>query len=192
MVFHYSLSDNKFPQVSRILLSIMADLNNALVWMVSNPPLILKSTSPRTNPFVTVPSAQLVSPSLSCSIFFFNSLARSRYLSFFSLSFSFTLCLAGTAKPTIRWVLFLSLNLVVWLRLGDPFVSQNHREVCVSNFPGRILGCAFTIRSYGQILVSYSIPSGSSRSPSRVLSLALFLLTALAYYVMGRFISITT
>ena len=34
MVFHWSLSDSKFPQVSRTLLSILADLNNAVVWVL--------------------------------------------------------------------------------------------------------------------------------------------------------------
>ena len=38
MVFHWSLSDSKFPQVSRTLLSILAVLNNAVVWMVSTRP----------------------------------------------------------------------------------------------------------------------------------------------------------
>ena len=31
MVFYKSLSDSKFPQVSRTLLSILVDLNNAVV-----------------------------------------------------------------------------------------------------------------------------------------------------------------
>ena len=35
MVSHWSLSDSKFPQVSRTLLSILTDLNNAVVWTVS-------------------------------------------------------------------------------------------------------------------------------------------------------------
>ena len=47
----------------------------------------------------------LVSPPLSCSIVFFSSLARSRYLSFFLLYFSFTMWSAETAKSTIRQVL---------------------------------------------------------------------------------------
>ena len=34
MFFHWSLNDNKSPQVSSILLSILADLNNAVIWMV--------------------------------------------------------------------------------------------------------------------------------------------------------------
>ena len=35
MVFHWSLSDSKSPQVSRTLLSILTVLNNAVVWLVS-------------------------------------------------------------------------------------------------------------------------------------------------------------
>ena len=41
---------------------------------------------------------------------FFNSLARSRYLSFFSHSFSYILWSAGTAKSTILQVLFFFIN----------------------------------------------------------------------------------
>ena len=35
MVFHWSLSDSKSPQVSRTFSSILADLNNAVVWIFS-------------------------------------------------------------------------------------------------------------------------------------------------------------
>ena len=46
MVSHKYLSESKSPQISRTLLSILADLNNAIVWMVSIRPLISKSSSP--------------------------------------------------------------------------------------------------------------------------------------------------
>ena len=45
MVFHWSLSDSKSPQVSKTLLSILAVLNNAVVWMVSIRPLTPKSST---------------------------------------------------------------------------------------------------------------------------------------------------
>ena len=45
MVFHWSLRDNKSPQISWTFLSILADLNNVVVWTVSTPPLISKSSS---------------------------------------------------------------------------------------------------------------------------------------------------
>ena len=43
MVFHWSLSDRKFTQVSRTLLNILADLNNVDFQMVSILPLISDS-----------------------------------------------------------------------------------------------------------------------------------------------------
>ena len=50
MVFHWSLSDSKSPQVPRTLLSILAVLNNALVWMVYTRPATSKSSGPFKNP----------------------------------------------------------------------------------------------------------------------------------------------
>ena len=49
MVFHWGLSDSKSPQVSRTFLSILADLNNVVVWLVSTRPLISKFSSPFNN-----------------------------------------------------------------------------------------------------------------------------------------------
>ena len=59
MVFHWSLSDSKSPQISRTLLSILAVLKNAVVWMVSIRPPTSKSSSPFSNPLVTVPNAPI-------------------------------------------------------------------------------------------------------------------------------------
>ena len=58
MVFHWILSDSNSPQISRTLLSILTDLNNALVWMVSTS-LISKSSSPFTNSLGIVPNATI-------------------------------------------------------------------------------------------------------------------------------------
>ena len=108
MVFHWSLSDSKSPQVSRILLSVLAILNNAVVWMVSTLPPTSKSSRPFSNPLVTVPKAPITIVIIITSMFhnFFNSLVRSRYLSFFSHSFSFILRSAKIAKSAILHVLF--------------------------------------------------------------------------------------
>ncbi len=62
MIFHWSLSDSKSPQVSRTLLSILAVLNNVVVWMVSTRPPTSKSFSPFSNPLVTVPNAPISIP----------------------------------------------------------------------------------------------------------------------------------
>ena len=53
-----SLSDSKSSQVSRTLLSILADLTSAVVWMVSTR-LIFKSSRPFTNTLVTVSNASI-------------------------------------------------------------------------------------------------------------------------------------
>ena len=126
MVFHWSLSDSKSPQVSMTLLSIVAVLNNVVVSMVSTRPPTSKSSSPFSNPLVTVLNAPITIGIIVTCMFhsFFNSLARSRYLSFFSHFFSFILWSARRAKSTILQVLFfcrLLLRQVVWPRLGDPY-----------------------------------------------------------------------
>ena len=63
-VFHSrvsrSLSDNKSPQVSKTLLSILVDLSNAVFWKVSTLPLISKSSSHCTNPLVSVPRVPII------------------------------------------------------------------------------------------------------------------------------------
>ena len=109
MVFHWSLSDSKSPQVSRTLFSNLAVLSNAVIWIVSTRPLTSKSSMPFNNPLVIVPNAPITIGTIVTFMFhsFFNSLARSRYLSFFSHSFSFILWSAGTAKSTILQIFFL-------------------------------------------------------------------------------------
>ena len=49
--FHRSLSNSKFPQVSRTLLSILADLNTAVIWMIPTCAHISKFSSPSTSPW---------------------------------------------------------------------------------------------------------------------------------------------
>ena len=91
MVFHWSLSDSKSPQVFWTRLRILAVLSNAVVWIVSTRPPTSKSSRPFNNPLVIVPTAPIAIGTIFTFMFhsFFNSLARSRYLSFFSLSFRF-------------------------------------------------------------------------------------------------------
>ena len=142
MVFHWSLSDGKSPQVSRTLLSILAVLNKAVVWMISSRPPTSKSSRPFNNPLVTVPKAP-ITIGIIVTMFhsFFNSLARSRYLSLFSHSLSFILWSAGTAKSTILQVLFLFsfFFLLITMRSCLLFeiwwsvcMSKSHRSLCVS------------------------------------------------------------
>ena len=137
MVFHWGLSDSKSPQVSKTFLSILAVLNSAVVWMVSTRPPTSKSSNSFINPLVTVTKAPITIDTIVTFMFhnFFSSLARSRYLSFISRSFSFILWSTGTAKSTILQILsfFLSLLLVI-MRSGllAEIMLKSHRNLCVS------------------------------------------------------------
>ena len=117
------------PQVLRTLLSILADLNNAVVWTVTTRLVISKSSGPCTNPLVTVPRAPITIGNIVTFMFhsFFNFLARSRYLSLFSLSFNFILWSDRTAKFTILQVLSFLL-IIRW----SVYISKSQRSLCVS------------------------------------------------------------
>ena len=108
MVFHWSLSDSKSPQVSRTRLRILAVLTNAVIWIVSTRPSTSMSSRPFNNPLVIVPKTPITIGTIVTFMFhsFFHSLARSRYLSFFSDSFRFIQWSAGTAKSTILQIFF--------------------------------------------------------------------------------------
>ena len=94
MVFHWSLSDRKSPQLSRTLLSILAVLNTAVVWMVSNRPPTFKSSSPFNNPSLTLSKAPIRIGTIDTFMFhsFFNSLARSRYLYYYYYYYYYYYC----------------------------------------------------------------------------------------------------
>ena len=113
MDFHWSLSDSKWPQISRTLLSILADLYNSVVWMVSVCPLIFKSSSPFINPFRIVPSAS-TTIGITVTFMFSSSFSSLSYLPLFLLSFNFSLWSAGTAKSNIRHVFYFWLSLGLW------------------------------------------------------------------------------
>ena len=130
MVFHWSLSDSKSPQVSITRLRILAVLSNAVVWIVSIRPLTSKSSRPFNNPIGTIVTFMFHS--------FFNSLARSRYWSFFSHSFRFVLWSAGTAKSTILQILFFFFFFII-IRSGlldgirwSVCMLKSHRSLCES------------------------------------------------------------
>ena len=101
----------KCPQQSRTLLSILANLNYSVVWIVTTRPLISKSSSFYRNHLVTALRAPVTTGISVTFIFhnFFSFLARSWYLSLFTLYFSFILRLARTPKFTIQPVFFFFL-----------------------------------------------------------------------------------
>ena len=138
MVFHWNLSDSKSPQVSRTHFRILAVLSNAVILIVSTCPPISKSSRPFNNPLVIVPKAPITIGTIAPFMFhsFFNSLARSRYLFFFSHSFSFILWSAGTAKSTILQILFFLLIIIKSGLLAgirwSVCMLKCHRSLCVS------------------------------------------------------------
>ena len=90
-----------------------------LNWQFGWSPLVLLPINPPVpfnNPLMTVAKAAIMIGIITFMFLnFFNSLARSRYLSFFSLSFSFILWSAGTAKSTILQVFFFFFLFRRWL-----------------------------------------------------------------------------
>ena len=115
-------------------ISILSDLHNAVVGMVSIWPLISKSSNPLCSALIFV-SCKLISIGITVTFKFhnlFSSPAWPRYLSLFFLSFNFTPLSSGTEKSIILNFFGLSLGLVIWPRLCDLFVSQKPKELCIS------------------------------------------------------------
>ena len=67
----YSLSDSMSPHVSRTLLSILADFNDAVVWIFSTRPFNSKSSSLCNNPLVTL-SRVTITISITITFMFYN------------------------------------------------------------------------------------------------------------------------
>ena len=110
----------------------------AMLSIVSTRRLNFKSSRPINNPLVIVPNAPITIGTIVIFMFhsFFNSLARSRYLSFFSLYFRFILWSAWTAKSTILQILFF---LLIIMRSGllagiswSVCMLKSHRSLCES------------------------------------------------------------
>ena len=137
MVFHRSLSDSKSPQVFRNLFSILAVLNNAVVWMVSTRLPTSKSSSPFSNPLFTVPNAPITTGIIVTCMFhsFFNSLARSStYRSFHILSVLF----CGQPEQESRLfckfsflLIIIKSGLLAGIRLSICML-KSHRSSCVA------------------------------------------------------------
>ena len=115
-----------------------------------------------TNYLVTVLSALIANYITVIFMFhsFLSSLVKSMYLSLFLLWLSFTLWSAWTTKVTVfqflylLFFLLLSLGLVIWPWLRDPFVTQNPKGFSVSYFPNAPITIIITIIS---IFHSFSV-----------------------------------
>ena len=157
MVFHWSLGDIKSPQVSRTLLSILAVLNNAVVWMANTRLPTSKSSSPFSNPLVTVPKAAITIDIIVTFVFHFLKKFPSKVdvlILLFTFFQFYSVVSPGRKANNLAISLFsfffywLLLGLVFWPRFGNPSVCQSPM-VCY--FQGQVLGFAYTICWYGQI-----------------------------------------
>ena len=139
MVFHRSLSDSKSPQVSWILLSILAVFNNAVVWMVSTCPPTSKSSRPFNNPLVTVPKAPvtigIIVTFMFHSFFQFSSKVEVLILLFTILSVLFC---GQPGHQSPQFYKFSFFFLLIIIRSGllaeirwSVCMSKAHRSLCV-------------------------------------------------------------
>ena len=136
------LMEFEWQQVSSSLpdfLRILAVLSNAVVWIVPTCPPTSKSSGPFNNPSVIVPKAPITIGTIVTFTFhsFFNSLARSSYLFFFSHSFRFILWSTRTAKSTILQILFFFLLIIIRSGLlggirWSVCMLKSYRRLCVS------------------------------------------------------------
>ena len=118
MVFHWSLRDQ---QVSRTLLSILADFNNAVAGMVSAHSPISNSSSPLTKPLWMILSAPLT---IGISIIIVYS------LEFFTSATSDGLSLEiewQQVSRTLLSILTVFNNAVVWMVSTRPPTSKSSR-----------------------------------------------------------------
>ena len=149
MVSHWSLSDNKSPQVSRTLLGILVDLKKTIVWMVPTRSYfqVLQFLNQSFGDFTKSTNYHWYYRHFHVPQFFQFPRKAEEPISFF-VFFQFYSVVSWESKIHNS---ASSLFLVVWPRLDDLFVSQNPRGVFASHSPGHILGCTYTICSYGQI-----------------------------------------
>ena len=138
MDFHSRLSDSKFPQVSRTLLSILAVFKNAVVLMVPTRPPTSKSSRPFNNPLVTVPKAPITIGIIVSFMFHSFSIlyeGRGTYLSFHILSVLFCGQPGQQSRQFCRFSLFLLI--IIWYGLlaeirWSVCMSKSHKGLCVS------------------------------------------------------------
>ena len=135
MVFHWSLSDSKLPQIPRILIGILADLNNDVVLTVSIRSVLSKSSSPCPNPLVTVQRAAITTGIIVTSR---STVFPNHKQGWEVLSLCFLLILLSVRRDSKAHTFANSVLFVGYFycpRLGDPFLSQNFWVGCQSHSP---------------------------------------------------------
>ena len=157
------------------LLSVLANLNNSVVWMASARPLISKSSSPCINLWVIVRRVPITIGITVSFMFhsFFNSSNKVQVFILLFTSFQFYSVVSQDSKVhnSVSSLFFFFFSLLIIIRSGrlvarlsDPLVCQNSWGVSASHF----LGSADTICSNDQTLISGTFLSGSPCLPSCV------------------------
>ena len=145
IVFQWSLSDCKFPQIPKAFLSTLAVLNNAV---------FSKSSSPFNNPLVTVPKAPITIDIIVTFMFHSFSISSQGRGTYPSFHF-FPILFCGPQEKQSRqfcnfsffFCCWLLLGLVFWPKFGDPCVCESPIGVYMWHFHGQMLDCAYTIYS---------------------------------------------
>ena len=159
MIFYWSRSHSKSPQLSKTVLNFLADLNNVLVWMFSS--FMSKYSGPCTKHLLREPIIIGVPVTFMTHCFFLFSSKVLVLLVFFAY---FKFCRVVNRNGKVNYFavsLFccgLFLGQVVWPTLGNPFVSQNPWKVSASHFQERILDCTYIFCSYDQIWLLAQFP----------------------------------
>ena len=138
MVFQWSLSDSKSPQVSRTRLRILAVLSNAVVWIVSTCPLTSKSFRPFNNPLVTVPNAPITIGTIVTFMFqsFFQFSSKVEVL---ILLFTFLQIYSVVRRDSkvnnfvdsLPFLIIMRSDLLAGIR-GSVCMLKSHRSLCES------------------------------------------------------------
>ena len=138
MVFHWRLSDSKSTQVSRTLLSILPVFNNAVIWVVSTRLPTSKSSSPFSNPLVTVPKAPITIDIIVTFIFhsFFQLSSKVNVLISLFTFFQFYSVVSRDSKVD-NFAEFLFLLIIIRSGLlaeirRSVCITKTHRSLCVS------------------------------------------------------------
>ena len=198
MVFHWSLSDSKSPQVSRTRLRILTVLSNAVVWIVSSRPPTFKSSRPFNNPLVIVPKAPITIGTIVNFMFrsFFNSLGRGTYPFFHIPSDLF----CGPLGQQRRQFWKLSFFLLIIVRSGllagirwSVCMLKSHRSLCVSFSRTGSRMCIYHLLVWSNLNFLHisqwiTLPTQSCHV---LYSFYANLLHSLIYYVFDRFVSVT-
>ena len=135
MIFHWSLSDSKSPQVSRTLLRILAVLSNAVVWIVSTRPPTFNSSRPFNNPLLIVPNAPIPIGTIVTFMFQISSKVEVLILLFTFLQFYSVVSrdskVDNFANSLILLIIIRS-GLLAWVFCWSVCMLKSHRSLCVS------------------------------------------------------------